>query len=126
MPCDEQEVNNGRIITAVFQGNNEAEINRILSCFKKVHFDYCKKTALKTIFSNRYKIRHLADELCDLAFNDALVHFYFHIREKGFEERGASVKTFFYQIFRNKLLSQIQKQNRYKDNPGINPDDLNM
>lgn len=110
MNCDE--INEPQLLISYFQQTSETTLTRVFNCFNTLFFVSFKKLSYKEVFSIKPFTRHKEEELVRDAFNDGLLSFYFFIREKGFESRGATIKTLFFEFCKNKLRGLIKALER--------------
>ena len=67
--------------------------------FRRFTYNYC---------NNKIQAKYNEDELAKDVFNDGLMSFYYKLKNEGFEEKGAQVKTAFFSfcIFKLKGLTK--------------------
>lgn len=109
MDC--KEIDQPALLTFLFRENKEKELNRIFKCF----YEHYYETFIHILY--RFAIRHpfLKDDAefyGSQAFADGLLSFQEKMREKGFVEGAAKVKSFFFSFCIYKLLALISSKKR--------------
>lgn len=100
MDC--QEINNSQILVAYFSQGNEVQLNTIFKCFFNLFFEDFKRLTYR-FCQNKIQAKHKEDDLARDAFSDGLMSFYYQLKNEGFEEKGAQVKTAFFSFCLFKL-----------------------
>jgi RNA polymerase sigma factor (sigma-70 family) len=100
MDC--QEIKNSQILVAYFNEGNEVHLNRIFKCFFNLFFEDFKRLTYH-FCQNKIQTKYKEDDLARDAFSDGLMSFYYQLKTKGFEEKGAQVKTAFFSFCLFKL-----------------------
>ncbi len=102
------EINNPELLVHYFRMDDEPTITRVLNCFRKEYYEYLLRFSYKKVFSKWTIPKYMEAELQMEAFNTSLSSFYLYIREKGFEQRGATVKTLFSAFYIRRLNGQAK------------------
>jgi RNA polymerase sigma factor (sigma-70 family) len=105
MDC--KEITNSQILVACFNEGNEVTLNRIFRCFFNLFFEDFKRLTYR-FCQNKIQTKYKEDELARDAFSDGLMSFYYKLKNDGFEEKGAQIKTAFFSfcIFKLKGLTK--------------------
>ena len=105
MDC--KEITSPQKLVSLFREENETGLNRVFKCFFNLFFEDFRRLAHKYCI-NKFYTRYVEDELAKDAFNDGLMSFYFKLKQEGFEEKGALIKTAFFSfcIFKLKGLTK--------------------
>ena len=93
MNCDE--ITNSQKLVSYFREKNEVHLNRVFKCFFKLFFEDFRRFTLSHCH-NKVHAKYNEEELARDAFNDGLMSFYYKLKNEGFEEKGAHVKTAFF------------------------------
>lgn len=132
MDC--KEITNSQKLVSLFREENEIGLNRVFKCFFNLFFEDFRRLVNRHC-SNKFYTRYMEDELAKDAFNDGLMSFYFKLKQEGFEEKGALIKTAFFSfcIFKLKGLTKALGRRLIKEkvvspvvsfeNPNIVPDE---
>ena len=100
MDC--KEITNSQLLVSHFRTESAVHLNRVFKCFYNLFFEDFKRFTYKYCLNKLYA-KHKEGELAKDAFNDGLMDFYFKLKNEGFEERGAEMKTAFFSFCVNKL-----------------------
>ncbi len=100
MDC--KEITNSQLLVTHFRTEDNVHLNRVFKCFFNLFFEDFKRLTYKYCLNKLYTKQKEA-ELARDAFNDGLMSFYFKLKNEGFEERGAQMKTAFFSFCVNKL-----------------------
>lgn len=105
MDC--KEITSPQKLVSLFREENETGLNRVFKCFFNLFFEDFRRLAHKYCI-NKFYTKYKEDELAKDAFNDGLMSFYFKLKQEGFEEKGALIKTAFFSfcIFKLKGLTK--------------------
>ena len=106
------EVNNAKLVVEYFTSNQEPALSLTFQCFFKEFYHEFLLLCQKMYFSKMNFARFREEELAYDAFNQGLLKFYQYIREKGFEERGYKIKTFFFEFCILTLLGSLKTLKR--------------
>ncbi len=114
MDC--KEINNSQKLVTYFREENEVHLNRVFKCFFNLFFEDFRRLTYKYCL-NKFHTKHKEDELARDAFDDGLMSFYFKLKNEGFEEKGALVKTAFFSfcIFKLKGLTKALSRRFVKE-----------
>lgn len=110
------------LLVNYFRQDDEPTKSGVLKCFYKLYFETFKRLTFSICLNKPYT-EHKGETLAREAFNDGLLSFYFFVREKGFADRGASVKSLFFTFCIKKLkglITDIARQSVKKT--GGNPE----
>jgi RNA polymerase sigma factor (sigma-70 family) len=118
-----KEINSSQKLITFFREENGIHLNEVFKCFFNLFFEEFRRLTYKYCL-NKFHTRHKEDELAKDAFNDGLMSFYFKLRNEGFEEKGAQVKTAFFSfcIFKLRGLSKTLERRFTKEtvvDPGV-------
>ena len=105
MDC--HEITNSQKLVSYFREKNEVHLNRVFKCFFKLFFEDFRRFTYSHCH-NKVHAKYNEEELAKDAFNDGLMSFYYKLKNEGFEEKGAQVKTAFFSfcIFKLKGLTK--------------------
>ncbi|HET7116815.1 MAG TPA: hypothetical protein VFI29_10010 [Hanamia sp.] len=105
MDCTE--ITNSQKLVAFFREENEVHLNRVFKCFFYLFFEDFKKLTYRYC-TNKPQAKHKEEDLTKDAFCDGLMSFYYKLKNDGFEEKGAQIKTAFFSfcIFKLKGLTK--------------------
>jgi RNA polymerase sigma factor (sigma-70 family) len=105
MDC--KEITNAQKLVIYFREENEVNLNNVFKCFFNLFFDDFRRFTYKYC-SNKIPPKYKEEELAKDAFNDGLMSFYYKLKNEGFEEKRAQVKTAFFSfcIFKLKGLTK--------------------
>ena len=114
MDCNE--INSSQKLIAFFREGDDTYLNKVFKCFFNLFFEDFRRLTYKYCL-NKFHTKHKEDELAKDAFNDGLMSFYFKLRNEGFEEKGAQVKTAFFSfcIFKLRGLSKTLGRRSVKE-----------
>lgn len=93
MDCNE--ITSSQKLVTFFREGNDIHLNKVFKCFFNLFFEDFRRLVYKYCLNKSYT-KHREEELAKDAFNDGLMSFYFKLRNEGFEEKGAQVKTAFF------------------------------
>lgn len=93
MDCNE--ITNSEKLVTYFREENEVCLNRVFKCFFNLFFEDFKRLTYH-FCQNKIQAKHKEDELARDAFSDGLMSFYYKLKNEGFEEKGAQIKTAFF------------------------------
>lgn len=121
MDCNE--ITSSQKLVTFFREGNDTHLNKVFKCFFNLFFEDFRRLTYKYCL-NKLHTKHKEDELAKDAFNDGLMSFYFKLRNEGFEEKGAQVKTAFFSfcIFKLRGLSKTLGRRSVKEtviDPGV-------
>lgn len=105
MDC--KEITSPQQLVTFFREGNETQLNRVFKCFFSLFFEDFRRLTYKYCL-NKLHTKHREEELAKDAFSDGLVSFYYKLKNEGFAEKGALVKTAFFSfcIFKLKGLTR--------------------
>jgi len=111
------------LLVNYFRQNDESSKSAILKCFYNLYFESFRRLTFSICLNKPYT-EHKGEILAWEAFNDGLLSFYYFVRQNGFEDRGASVKSLFFTFCNNKLkglISDIERRSLHqaRGNPEI-------
>jgi RNA polymerase sigma factor (sigma-70 family) len=114
MDCNE--INSSQKLITFFREENDIHLNKVFKCFFNLFFEDFRRLTYKYCL-NKFHTKHKEDELAKDAFNDGLMSFYFKLRNEGFEEKGAQVKTAFFSfcIFKLRGLTKTLGRRSVKE-----------
>jgi RNA polymerase sigma factor (sigma-70 family) len=111
MQCNE--IHDPEMLVAFFRSEDEPTLSRTLRCFRHLFFSDFKGFSYNKIFSYKQYTKEKAEELAEDGFNYGLTQFYFFIRNNGFKNQGASVKSLFFTFCLNQLRALTKAKDRY-------------
>ena len=106
------EITNSQQLVAYFREDNDIQLNIIFKCFFRLFYEDFKRLTYKYC-RNKFHAKQKEEELASDAFNDGLMSFYYKLKNEGFEEKGALVKTAFFTfcLFKLKgLMKTLEKR----------------
>ena len=105
MDC--KEIINAQRLVIYFREESETHLNNVFKCFFNLFFEDFRRFTYNYC-NNKIQAKYNEDELAKDAFNDGLMSFYYKLKNEGFEEKGAQVKTAFFSfcIFKLKGLTK--------------------
>lgn len=106
MDCND--IGNPALLINYFKSKEESIINRVFKCFNTKYFEEFMLFSCKQILSKWPSTKFKEDELVREAFDEGLFSFYLFIKKNGFEDKGATIKTFFFEFCRRKLLGLVR------------------
>ena len=109
MDC--KEITNSQILVAYFIEGNEVRLNMIFKCFYSLFFEDFKRLTYH-FCQNKIQTKYREDELAWDAFSDGLMSFYYKLKNEGFEEKGAQIKTALFSFCIFKLRALIKTLGR--------------
>lgn len=114
MDCTE--ITNAQKLTAFFREDNEMQLNRVFKCFYNLFFEDFRRLAF-SYCHHKFYTKHKEEELARDAFNDGLLSFYIKLKNEGFVEKGAQLKTAFFSfcIFKLKGLTKALSRRSVKE-----------
>ena len=121
MDCNE--ITSSQKLVTFFREGDDLHLNQVFKCFFNLFFEDFRRLTYKYCL-DKLHTKHQEDELAKDAFNDGLMSFYFKLRNEGFEEKGAQVKTAFFSfcIFKLRGLSKTLGRRSVKEtviDPGL-------
>src|SRR5450432_2969172 len=90
MDC--KEITSSQKLLAYFRESNEVQLNMVFRCFFNLFFEDFRRLTYKYCI-NKFHSRNKEEELARDAFTDGLMSFYYHLKNEGFAEKGAQLKT---------------------------------
>jgi RNA polymerase sigma factor (sigma-70 family) len=112
MDC--KEIDSPALLTFLFRENQERELNRIFKCFYQHYYETFIHILYR--FGNRHPFLKDDPEFYgSQAFADGLLSFQEKMRDTGFVEGAAKVKSFFFSFCIYKLLALISSRRRDND-----------
>lgn len=93
MDCTE--ITHSQKLVTFFREENEVHLNQVFKCFFNLFFEDFKRLTYK-FCQNKIQAKYKEDELARDAFCDGLMSFYYKLKNDGFEEKGAQIKTAFF------------------------------
>ncbi|HZE82776.1 MAG TPA: sigma-70 family RNA polymerase sigma factor [Puia sp.] len=112
MDC--KEISEPVLLTNLFREKNEKELHRVFKCFYENYYRIFV-LMLRRISKKHAFLKNDVEFYASQAFNDGLLSFYDTVSKKGFAEREAKIKTFFFAFCLNKLRALITSQYRTGD-----------
>jgi RNA polymerase sigma factor (sigma-70 family) len=107
--CQQVLKNNGESITKVFTATLKQDADKIISCF----YNCLKQSFTKwaVVMYNSYP-EDTMDFITNTAFTDSVLLFTDRAAAGKIYESNASLKTILFSFYKNKVLEQLQKENR--------------
>lgn len=114
MNCNE--ITNSQKLVAFFRDEDEVGLGRVFKCFFYLFFEDFRRLTHKYCH-NKTHTRHQEEDLAKDAFSDGLMSFYYKLKNDGFEEKGAQIKTAFFSfcIFKLKGLTKVLSRRLIKE-----------
>ena len=105
MDCNE--ITHSQTLVNYFRKDDEVHLNNVFKCFFNLFFEDFRRLTYKYC-NNKTHAKYKEEELAKDAFSDGLMSFYYKLKNEGFEEKGALIKTAFFSfcIFKLKGLTK--------------------
>lgn len=118
------EITNSQLLVTHFRNGDPVHLNKVFKCFFNSFFEDFRRLAFKYC-QNKNHTKYKEEELARDAFNDGLMSFYLKLKNEGFEEKGAQVKTVFFTFCIFKLRAAIKSSGgRFVKETSVDPDVL--